>query len=62
MNLRMEVLCIVNVVGASNKTTAGKRLRYPHVLVREDELDDFYSVNFAPIARFAPQCHELSST
>eukprot|EP00522_Entomoneis_paludosa_P001263 CAMPEP_0172470944 /NCGR_PEP_ID=MMETSP1065-20121228/67556_1 /TAXON_ID=265537 /ORGANISM="Amphiprora paludosa, Strain CCMP125" /LENGTH=663 /DNA_ID=CAMNT_0013229021 /DNA_START=434 /DNA_END=2425 /DNA_ORIENTATION=+ len=55
----MEVLCIVNVIGATSNTAAQDNLEYSHVLVREDELDAFYSVNFAPVARFARLRHEL---
>lgn len=55
----IEVLCIVNVIDATSRSTAQTSLDYPHVLVREDEVDAFYSVNFAQVARFARRRHEL---
>ena len=59
-NQEMEVLCIVNVIGAGSATTAQDSLEYPYALVREQELDAFYSVNFSGVARFARQRKEIA--
>jgi len=56
----MEVLCIVNVIGVGTATTAQDSLEHPYTLVREGELDGFYSVNFSGVARFARQRKELA--
>ena len=61
-NTEMEVLCIVNVIGAGAATTAQQSLEHPYTLVREGELDDFYSVNFSGVARFARQRKELANS
>jgi len=60
-HLNMEVLCIVNLIGATSRSRNHKHLEFPYVLVRDDELDSFYSVNFAPVARFARSRHDLSA-
>lgn len=59
---KFHILGIVNVIGATSNTTSQSKLLYPYVTVRESELDAFYSVNFAPAARFARRRHELSSS
>ncbi|CAB9528265.1 hypothetical protein SEMRO_2185_G318130.1 [Seminavis robusta] len=61
-NTEMEVLCIVNIIGAGAATTAQDSLEHPYTLVREDELDGFYSVNFSGVARFARQRKELANS
>ena len=61
-NTEMEVLCIVNVIGAGAATTAQQSLEHPYTLVREGELDGFYSVNFSGVARFARQRKELANS
>lgn len=58
---KFQILCIVNVIGATSNSTSQSKLQYPYVTVRESEVDAFYSVNFAPVARFARRRHELSS-
>lgn len=60
-NSEMEVLCVVNVIGAGQATTAQDSLEHPYILVREAELDKFYSVNFSCVARFARQRKELTA-
>jgi mRNA-degrading endonuclease HigB of HigAB toxin-antitoxin module len=48
-----DVLVVVTVIGASDRTKSQIRLKFPHILVRSIEVDDFYSVNFAPLVRYA---------
>ena len=50
--LAMPVLCIANVIGASSQTRSQSRFDYPHLLVRDSELDAFYTPNFSPAMRF----------
>lgn len=51
-NLNMPVLCIANVIGASSQTRSQSRFEYPYVLVRDEELDGFYTTNFSHAMRF----------
>ena len=53
----MEVLCILNVIGAGPNTTSQQNLNFTYVLVGENELDAFYSAHFAPVARFIRKRH-----
>jgi len=55
----MEVLCILNVIGAGSKTTSQQGLNFPYVLVRDWELEMFYTAHFAPVARFIRQRHVI---
>jgi hypothetical protein len=48
-----DVLVIVNVIGASDNTKSQHRLEFPYILARNTEVDDFYSINFAPMVRYA---------
>jgi hypothetical protein len=52
------VLCIANVVGAGPLTTSQGGFEHPYVLVRDSEVDSFYSVNFAPAIRFLRSRHK----
>ena len=47
-----DVLVAVNVIGASEKTKAQEKLKFPYILVHSIEVDDYYSINFAPMARY----------
>jgi hypothetical protein len=51
------VLCIANVIGAGNLTKSQAIFKHPYVLVRDIEVDSFYSVNFAPAIRFLRSRH-----
>lgn len=55
-----NVLLIVNVIGASESTRAQYQLTWPHILVREDEVPVYYTVNFADIVLYARKRHQLS--
>lgn len=49
---KMRVLCIANVIGAGNTfTSAQSKFTVPFVLVRNKEIEAFYSVHFAPAIR-----------
>jgi hypothetical protein len=50
--LAMPVLCIANVIGASSETIKQSVFKHPYVLVRDSELDSFYTPNFAPAIQF----------
>mmetsp|Transcript_26748 Transcript_26748/g.63795 ORF Transcript_26748/g.63795 Transcript_26748/m.63795 type:complete len:670 (-) Transcript_26748:1516-3525(-) len=50
-----KVLCILNVIGASSQTKKQSDLVAPYVLVRNDEIERFYTVHFAPAIRFLRQ-------
>ena len=55
-----EVLLVVNVIGASNLTYAQAALKWPYILVRESEISQFYSRNFASMVLLARKRHFLS--
>jgi hypothetical protein len=59
--LDVPVLCIANVVGAT-LTTAQDNFRYPFILVRDPEVESFYTTTFASAIRFVRQRHALSHT
>lgn len=48
----LSVLCIVNVIGASERTRKQNEFEFPYVLVRDAEVDGFYSTQFVPVRRF----------
>ena len=50
--LKVHVLCIANVIDASDQTRSLLNFKYPYLLVRDSELDKFYTTNFAPAMRF----------
>jgi hypothetical protein len=56
-----DVLLVVNVIGASEKTKAQNQLKFPYILVRSIEVDDFYSINFPPMVRYARERALLST-
>jgi hypothetical protein len=56
-----DVLVVVNVIGASEKTKAQDQLNFPYILVRSIEVEDFYSINFAPMVRYARERALLST-
>lgn len=55
-----RILCVAHVVDATAKTTCQKDFRYPYVLIRSDELNSYYSCQFAPAIRFVRDRHQLS--
>jgi hypothetical protein len=56
----IDVLVVVNVIGASDKTRFQDHLNFPYILVRSIEVDGFYSINFAPMVRYARERAHLS--
>ena len=50
--LKVSVLCVAHVVGASDKTTAQQGFRHAYILVREQEVEEFYTPTFARAIRF----------
>lgn len=55
-----NVLLIVNVIGERESTRAQCQLTWPHILVGEDEVPVYYTVNFADIALYARKRHQVS--
>ena len=56
-----DVLCIANVIGASSGTRAQSNFNVPYILIRDHEVKDFFSVNFAVPIEFARRHHFLSN-
>lgn len=56
-----DVLVVINVIGASDKTKSQVHLLFLYILVRSIEVDDFYSINFAPMVRFTQERAFLST-
>ena len=57
-----RALLIVNVIGASEGTHAQSSLNWPHILIRgQEEVRQFYSVNFADMVWFARERHVLAN-
>jgi hypothetical protein len=46
------VLCVAHVIGAADQTRAHTRFRHAYILVRDAEVDAFYTPSFAPAIRF----------
>ena len=55
-----DVLLVVNIVGATKETGKQESLKWPHILVRDSEITNFYSCNVASMVEFARKRHELS--
>lgn len=49
---KMKVFCIANVIGASDQTRKQDEFKCPYLLVRDHEIDDFYTVHFGPAFSF----------
>lgn len=56
-----KILLVVNVIGTnSQQTRAQRNLEWPYIMIRsEEEVIDFYSVNFADLVMFARDEHIL---
>jgi hypothetical protein len=50
---RLPLVPLHRSVGASDNTKSQVRLNYPYILVRSIVVDAFYSINFAPMVRYA---------
>ena len=58
--LKVPVLCVAHVVGASDKTTAQQGFRHAYILVREQEVEQFYTPTFARATHFLHARHSTS--
>lgn len=54
-----RVLCVAHVVDASTRTRAQNAFEYPYLLIRSDQLNEYYSLNFAPAIRYVRDRHQL---
>jgi hypothetical protein len=53
-----RVLCVAHVVDASARTRAQEAFEYPYLLIRSDQLTDYYSLHFAPAIRYVRDRHQ----
>jgi hypothetical protein len=49
---KMKVFCIANVIVASDQTWKQHEFTCPYLLVRDHEINDFYTVHFGPAFSF----------
>eukprot|EP00978_Attheya_sp_CCMP212_P010539 scaffold25570_cov43-Attheya_sp.AAC.1 len=54
-----RVLCVAHVVDASDQTRVQNTFDDPYVLIRNDQLNDYYSLHFAPAIRYVRARHQL---
>ena len=57
--MKLPVLCVAQVIGASLHTTSQNDFKHPYILIRDDEVPQFYTPTFAPALRFVQQRHAL---
>jgi hypothetical protein len=57
--LKVPVLCVAHVIGASSETSKEDDFRHPYVLVRDHEVTTYYSPTFAPAVVYVRQRHTL---
>ena len=57
--MKIPVLCVAQVIGASVSTTAQNKFKHPYILIRDDEVSQFYTPTFAAAIRFVRQRHAL---
>ena len=50
-----KVFCIVNVIGAGEHTPKQDDIKCPYLLIGDKEIEQFYTVHFAPAFRFLRQ-------
>ena len=53
--MKIPVLCVAQVIGASLHTTSQNDFEHPYILIRDDEVSQFYTPTFAPALRFVRQ-------
>ena len=57
--MKIPVLCVAQVIGASLHTTSQNDFKHPYILIRDDEVSQFHTPTFAPAPRFVQQRHAL---
>ena len=57
--MKIPVLCVAQVIGASLNTTSQNDFKHPYILIRDDEVPQFYTPTFAAALRFVQQRHAL---
>ena len=57
--MNIPVLCVAQVIGAPLHTTSQNKFKHPYILIRDDEVPQFYTPTFAPALRFVRQRHAL---
>ena len=57
--MKIPVLCVAQVIGAPLHTTSQNDFRHPYILIRDDEVPQFYTPTFAAALRFVQQRHAL---
>jgi hypothetical protein len=54
---KSQILCVAHVIGASKDTRSQSDFKYPYLLVRDHELNLFYTPSLAPTLMFARSRH-----
>ena len=57
--MKIPVLCVAQVIGVSLSTTSQNDFKHPYILIRDDEVPQFYTATFAAALRFVQQRHAL---
>ena len=57
--MKIPVLCVAQVIGESLHTTSQNDFKHPYILIRDDEVPQFYTPTFASALRFVQQRHAL---
>ena len=57
-----NVLCVAHVIGAGTNTPAASEFRHPYMLVRSEEVAEFYTAALAPAIEFSRDRHVLANT
>ena len=57
--MKIPVLCVAQVTGASLGRTSQNCIQHPHILICDDDVPQFYTPTFAPALRFVRQRHAL---
>ena len=58
--MKIPVLCVAQVIVASLHTTSQNDFEHPYILIRDDNVPQFYTPTFAAALRFVRQRHFLS--
>ena len=59
--MKIPVLCVAQVIGAPLHKRFQSDFKHPYILIRDDEVPQFYTPIFAPALRFVRQRHALSA-
>ena len=57
--MKIPVLCVAQVIGAPLHTTSQNDFKHPYILIRDDEVSQFYTPTFAAALRFVRRRHFL---